>query len=754
MEKFNVSDVPIEQQVLPTSRPFNSVFGTDDNILDVPRNVTIISRAQMDVIDIQDVTEFSKLTSSSYTDSNFGSPANPSIRGQSADVFMNGMRMFIGESGDGMPVDFNQVESVNIVPGPATAVQGASAYVGGFVDLISKKPFFDQTKGFISYTYGSYDTNRWTLDLGGPINPDLAYRFSYSGEDSEGFYYNWIKETTSIYGAIEWRPTKNYDLFADLKAFWADYRENFGINRVTQALVSQGLYIPGTNINNGTMATAADPQNAANVEGSNTIAFGAPIPVDYRETAQGPASHAHGMAYNAQAIQTLIISTDAKIVNSTMWSYTKRDTFNSDGYSEIIDPSITYDNRTEFILKKSNLTVNAGLEEKYQTTRAYDDFFFEPVNVWDLSEVSLRKTINSYLATGGAAGFLGEPVPGFQDRYFTPAIGTFGGGSYFSLNDDSNNSSAGSVSPFIQTTWNVTDKVNLVSGARVDFMHIDTADPYYTTAKASLGVGEPNANVSLVYKVTPGLSTYLTYNYSQNYTGDLADGGGFGLYADANGNPTLPRSLFSEVSSLVEWGVKTSALNDKLFVSADIFDQSRQNKPQGTAVFTQEYYGFEISGNYQPNKQFFATFGYSWINGSLPASADPFQGYSTQQIPGGPPDPFVTPLQATGRLRAPGQPLDTFNALGQYTFTNGFGIEANVLVTSKMNNDYQGYVVIPWQYSLDMTLSYKIKNWEYRLTGTNVTNQHNWEPSVATYALEGIVPLPGAQVTGTIRYKF
>src|ERR1017187_7925083 len=73
-EKYNVSDVPIEQQILPTSRPFQSVFGTDDNILDVPRNVTIISRAQMDVIDIQDTTQFSKLTTSSYTDSNFGSP--------------------------------------------------------------------------------------------------------------------------------------------------------------------------------------------------------------------------------------------------------------------------------------------------------------------------------------------------------------------------------------------------------------------------------------------------------------------------------------------------------------------------------------------------------------------------------------------------------------------------------------------------------------------------------------------------------
>ena len=67
MEKFEVSDVPIEQQIVPTSRPFNSVFGIDRSILDTPRNVTIISREQLTAINIQDVRDFSKLTASSYT---------------------------------------------------------------------------------------------------------------------------------------------------------------------------------------------------------------------------------------------------------------------------------------------------------------------------------------------------------------------------------------------------------------------------------------------------------------------------------------------------------------------------------------------------------------------------------------------------------------------------------------------------------------------------------------------------------------
>ncbi len=58
MSKFEVKDVPIDLQILPTVRPFNSVFGTDDNIVDVPRNVTIISQQQLTDIAITDALDF------------------------------------------------------------------------------------------------------------------------------------------------------------------------------------------------------------------------------------------------------------------------------------------------------------------------------------------------------------------------------------------------------------------------------------------------------------------------------------------------------------------------------------------------------------------------------------------------------------------------------------------------------------------------------------------------------------------------
>lgn len=749
LEKYNVSDVPIDQQILPTSRPFSSVYGFDDDILSVPRNVTIVSREQMDAINIQDVTEFSKLTSSSFTDSNFGSPANPTIRGQSADYFVNGMRQHVGDNGDGMPVDFNSVESVNIVPGPATAVQGASAYVGGFVDVITKQPFFNGAHGFISETTGSYGTYRWTLDYGAPVNSKLAFRFSYSGEDSTGYWYDWLKQTSAFYGAMTFKPSDSYELFMTVNAFIADYRENFGIDRPTQALISHGLYQTGTNINNGTKATSADPENAVNVTSTNNIAFGPVIPVDYREIANGPLSHAHGQEYNWQAIQTFKIAPDFKIVNNTAFSYTKHDTFNGDGYNEVNDPTWFIDNRTELLFTLPHAQINAGLEERILHVLDYTDFFFEPVNVWDLSSVPARSDI-LYTKSVNFPGFVHQPIPGWPGRYATQGT----------INNDSNESDMKTVSPYVQATWKLDEQWSIVTGARLDLSQLAVKDPLYAVetpaTDATLGFGEANANVSLVYRVLPTVSTYATVNYSQNYTGDLADGGGFGLQTDAKGNATLPRSLFAEVSDLFEYGVKFSVDNSKLFVTSDIFYQTRQNKPQGSPAIQYQYYGFETSANYQPNKNFYATFGYSWINGSLPASADPFQAYATQQIPGGPPNPNTNPqaYHLNGRLRAPGQPLDLFNALAQYTFDSGFGVETNLLVTSPMNNDYWGYLVIPWQYEVDSSVFYKIKHWELRLTAKNLTNQHNWEPSDATYGLEGIVPEVPFAFYGTIKYRF
>ena len=150
-------------------------------------------------------------------------------------------------NGNGLPLDFNQVESVSIFKGPASVIYGPSQYVGGFVDLVTKRPYFDQFQGDVSGTVGMYDQYRWTLDFGGPILKDtLAYRISYSGEESGSFYQYGKLRTESVYGALTYMPTSTYKVEANASFYQAEYIENFGVNRPTQDLIDNGRYTTGS----------------------------------------------------------------------------------------------------------------------------------------------------------------------------------------------------------------------------------------------------------------------------------------------------------------------------------------------------------------------------------------------------------------------------------------------------------------------------------------------------------------------------
>ncbi len=743
MDKFEVNSVPIEQQILPTSRPFNSVFGTDDNIIDVPRNVTIISRQQLTDISITDVLDFSKLTSSAFTTTNFGAPSNVSIRGQSADTFVNGVRARITSNGNGLPVDFNSVESVNIVKGPATAVQGTSMYVGGFIDLVTKRPYFDATKGSVSLTIGSYDTKRWTLDVGGPISKELAYRFSYSGENSSGYYTDGHKRTNSFYGAATWRPTPTYELFINSQWFSANYTENWGINRVTQDLINNGRYVTGININNGAGATPSDAQNSKYVLGNspnaffpgqpgNVIAYGPTVKINRHVRLLKPGNQSEGDEYNFQAIQTVKINPDFNLKNTSYWSYTKRNTLSSYYYSEVIDPSWFAENRTELIFTQKNFTVNAGLDLRYQKTKAYDDYFFEPANVWDLTkDHSAIDVYNSDAFKNGGNGF---PVPGYPSRYAQPGL----------FNGDTNDSHATTFGPFAQGTYKFNDQFSAVAGLRYDSMKATVREPLLPPyKKADISVSIPGYNGSLIYKATSNSSVYFTYNYSENTSGAVGNGGGItGWNAAGTG---LDKESFTQPSELYELGTKYSLMQNKVFLNFAVYDQKRTAKSTSSTLIQQyKYKGFEAELNYQPNKHLYGTISYSFIDAK---SSAPFQS-----------DGGVLPLPGQTAVykesRVSGLPKHLFNGLISYSFNNGFGVSANTVVTGKMNNNFAGTLVIPMQYTIDVAASYKWKQWDFRASVLNATDEKNWSPPNAVYGNASILALPGTQLQVTAKYSF
>lgn len=770
-ERVIVTDVPLEESVLPTIRPYTAAFGLDDNILDVPRNVTIISREQLDSVDISSVRDFSKLTSSSFTTTNFGAPSNPSLRGTTADVLLNGQRRGLTSNGNGLPLDFNQVESVSILKGPPPALYGASQYVGGFIDLVTKRPYFDKFQGSVSGTIGTYDQNRYTLDFGGPIIKDkLAYRISYSGEESGSFYENGSQSTQSIYAAITWTPTDKYRLEFNGSFFQADYTENFGVNRPTQDLIDNGRYITG-----GVVDQNGDgKRNNLDVNfGINPITPTGTFDISRSRRLLRPGDGSFGREIEGQVIQTLTLNDNYTVVNNLYANYIKRDTKSSYYYSEVLDNDYVVDDRTEFQgMFKGTLggdkapavsskdakdakdaksvaeamgglaysdKFNTGIDFRYQHTLAYDDYFNEPSNSWDLS--APRQNIN-YVNFGADL-----PIPGHPGRVAGPG----------EINGDTGDTHIVQGGVFAQNEFKL-GKFGLLTGGRGDFLYVHDTDPVTFGGPHSDETVTviPDAGISLTYEVLPKVTAYGTFNYSQ-YT-HVGVGGGLTPGSSVTSIQYSANDFHNE-SFLEEAGVKASLLKDTLFVNVAAFHQTRGFSGAGGAITPIDAKGFEIEGNWQPTKNFYLTGGYTLTEAFLYHESPGFvsQLAPIDRLPVNA-DGTIT-LDAGGDLpvatyRQPGLPEHLFNLLATYKFDFGLGASLGAVITGPIHADYTGDLKIPWQYTLDATVFYTYKNIEARFSVLNFTDQDNWAPPNPVYGDGSILRDLPLRLEGGIKIRF
>jgi outer membrane receptor protein involved in Fe transport len=789
LEKYEVTDVPIEQQILPTSRPFNSVYGTDRGILDTPRNVTIVSREQMNAIGILETRDFSKLTASSYTQTNFGLPSNPSIRGQTADVMVNGMRRGLTVNGNGMPINFNALESVNIVKGTANVLYGATSYAGGYADFITKKPFFDAFRGSVSATAGSFDVYRWTVDVGGPVSPKLAYRFSYSGEDSQGYYYDGKKKTQAVYGALEYRSGR-YKLELNGEFFVADVTENWGINRVTQQLIDDGLYIPDA---------GSDAAYAASLQSIGGFAnpvrpYGTPVKIDRRRRLLAPGDDSYGVNYTAQAIQTLTLSPDSKIVNNTFFNYVDRDTFSSYYYNSVHKDNYGIENRLQYdsVVEIAGMTHSyaAGFSARYQDVWAVDDFYHEPVNSFDLT----RDPNLNRVPASAFGGFNGSVlIPGYgprgalPGRYGTPGA-TYGfdpvSGGIYNTGGSSNDSQLTQIGPFYQHDVKFNERFSVLAGVRYDFLKVKNTDPLpppgYAPFSDSINVELPSYNVSPVFKINDKTTVYYTFAYTMTAHAALGGGYAFSDLITSTNDPAAGTKLydfqFEQDNYLHEVGLKTELLDKKLFLGAAIFDQEQSwgvpdPNVAGDRTSRDRYIkskGFEIEANYQPNKSFYATASYSFFD-----SKQRYAGFLADSVTydkrlGGSSAAPVTPdfPSITAEFTQPGIPEHLINFLVNYKFDFGLNVTLGAVITGKITTSQEGAGTalgsaimltaneIPWQHTVDLSFGYKWQQWDARLSVRNLTDQENWSapnPGYGNGSINAELPINGEL---TLTYRF
>jgi outer membrane receptor protein involved in Fe transport len=328
--------------------------------------------------------------------------------------------------------------------------------------------------------------------------------------------------------------------------------------------------------------------------------------------------------------------------------------------------------------------------------------------------------------------FTSLPIPGHPGRYATDGI----------QNGDTNDSKGTTIGPFAQGTWRISEQFSLVAGGRLDHFHADVREPLLAThPHASIGVWIPNYNGSLVYKVTPTSSVYATYNNSRNTSGAVGNGGGITGWNAAG--TALFKDNFLQPSELIELGTKYALMDAKVFLNFAVFDQKRTFKSTSSTIIQKfSTKGFESELSYQPNKQLYGTLSYSYI-GAKTSSGFQSDGGVGQ---------FFASKSTEGRVS--GLPRHLVNALISYTLDSGWSFSANGMLTGEMNNNFAGTLVIPRQFQIDGGVTYRLKQWEFRVNLSNITDEKNWAPPNAVYGNASILPLPGTMGRLTVKYSF
>ncbi|MCV2401850.1 TonB-dependent receptor [Marinomonas sp. C2222] len=183
----------------------------DKDIKDTTTAVTVISADDLDSGQIKNAKELATLAPNIVTDS-FD---NVSVRGVSGGgaatggvALMTGARARVTTVVDGStkdwsgynfsPVSLWDTKQVEILRGPQSTTQGASA-IGGAVVVNTNDPTFEREAavraGLESYENGNLKYNVAAMSSGGLINDELAYRIAIDKTEGEG----WLNYDTSGY---------------------------------------------------------------------------------------------------------------------------------------------------------------------------------------------------------------------------------------------------------------------------------------------------------------------------------------------------------------------------------------------------------------------------------------------------------------------------------------------------------------------------------------------------------------------------
>ena len=147
-----------------------------EGLQDVPVAVTALTSDQIAEFGIQDLSDVSKITAGLIFDSEFARGSNrPVIRGQANILGESGVSYFIDGlyvSGSIDDYDLSNVERIEVVKGPQSALYGRNTYSGA-INLVTRSAG-ESMAGEVSLQMAQFDQYQVTAALAGPLSATVS----------------------------------------------------------------------------------------------------------------------------------------------------------------------------------------------------------------------------------------------------------------------------------------------------------------------------------------------------------------------------------------------------------------------------------------------------------------------------------------------------------------------------------------------------------------------------------------------------
>ncbi len=385
--------------------------------------------------------------------------------GQSAVLQLyDGQRMFDGAGTSTFPVDTWSVERVDVLRGPASVMYGQGA-TGAVINTIAKKPFEGEIENHIRLGYGSYDRQQEALDSGGSLTDTLSYRLNVNRLRSNGFIARGDSASDFVSGALRWQPADNLNF--TLAHDYGDQRpQNYYGTPLINGQLHKGLRDKNYNVSD-------DKQHYNDQWTRLTSAW----QINDNVTATNELSY---------------------LKNQRRWQ-------NAESYN-YVDGGLV---RQSYLGIKHNQE-QVGDRQTFTFKHTLFGLDSQTVTGVEYNRIRFRLASNAPFddtTTNGQPVDIQHPVPQpFESASpFIPQAVT----------------TTKQLAAFAENRLQLTDKLSLITGARRDYLHIDSHDLTPNNNDADKTLTGNNWKAGLVYAITPTTSVYGQYATSTDGVGSL-----------------------------------------------------------------------------------------------------------------------------------------------------------------------------------------------------------------------------------------